>query len=147
MSNFNPIYSKFIDDKNAVKPEAIAKGKFYLIKQYEYADGQKENYTNTTAPIIYVLYASVSKDVVHAIKVSNINPNTIKSMFGKMYDNKTENLKLKGGSRQAYNKVISKSPKITNEAYRTYNLSGIKKVILLDMDVTKLVPKNKIKNK
>ena len=145
MSNFNAIYKEFINDKNAIKPEQMAKGKFYLIKQYEYIDGDKKNFSDTTSPIIFVLYVSKPKDIVHAVKVSNINPNVVKKLFGKLIDEKTEKIKLKGGPSQVYEKVVGKMPSISNDSYRTYKLSGIKKVVLLEMDVAGLVPKNKLK--
>jgi len=145
MSNFNAIYKGFINDKNTIQPEQMVKGKFYLIKKYEYVDGDKKNFTETTAPIVFVLYVSKTKDIIHAVKVTNINPNVVKKLFGKLIDDKTEKLKLKGGASQVYEKVVSKMPNITNESYRTYKMSGIKKVILLEMDITQLVPKNKIK--
>jgi hypothetical protein len=145
MSNFNPIYNKFIDDKNSIKPEQIAKGKFYVIKQYQYIDGDKTNYTDNTGPIIFTLYVSKAKDIVHAVKVSNINPNTVKKLFGKLVNSKTEIIQLKGGSKKVYENVISGIPKITNESYRTYKLSGIKKVVLLDMDISNIIPKTKNK--
>jgi hypothetical protein len=36
-----------------------------------------------------------------------------------------------------------KVPIITNEAYRTYKLSGLGKIIELDMDVNSLTPRHK----
>jgi hypothetical protein len=145
MNNFNPIYNKFIDDKNAIKPELMAKGKFYLIKQYAYVDGDKTNYSLNNGPIIFTLYVSKAKDIVHAVKVSNINPNTVKKMFGKLVNTKTDTIQLKGGSRKVYENVVSSIPKITNESYRTYKLSGIKKVLSLDMDITNIIPKTRNK--
>ena len=41
MSNYNPIYRKFIDDKNVVAGNKITRGKFYLVKEYVYVDGDK----------------------------------------------------------------------------------------------------------
>jgi hypothetical protein len=143
MSNFNPIYRKFIDDRNNINPNKMTRGKFYLIKEYEYVDGTKGKYTETNAPIIYTLFASVSKDVVHAVKVSGVNPNLIKRFFGKFVNEDTELLEMKGGAKKFYSAVVSKVPVISNNAYRTYKLSGFGKVIELDMDVNQLTPKNK----
>jgi hypothetical protein len=50
---------------------------------------------------------------------------------------------MKGGSKAFYQKIVSKVPIITNEAYRTYKLSGLTKVIQLNMDVDKLTPSTK----
>jgi len=143
MSNYNPIYRKFIDDKNSITPNKMTRGNFYLIKEYTYADGTKEKYTETTAPIIFTLFVSASKDIIHCVKVSNVNPATIKRFFGKFINEKTERLQMKGASKDIYSKIVSKVPIITEDAYRTYNMTGINKVIKLTMDVNELTPKNK----
>ena len=142
MSNYNPIYRKFIDDKNYIAPERMLRAKFYLIKEYEYVDGTKGRYTETNAPIIYTLFVSRGKDVVHAVKVSNINPNLIKRFFGKFVNEDEERLEMRGGAKKFYTSVVAKVPIITNEAYRTYKISGFGKVIELDMDVNQLTPRN-----
>ena len=143
MINYNPIYRKFIDDKNVVSGNKITRGKFYLIKEYEYVDGEKGKFTETTGPIIYTLYVSQGKDVLHCVKVSNVNPNVIKKFFGKFINEKTEKLQMRGNAKDIYSKVVSKVPIITNDAYRTYKISGIKKVIELTMDVNEITPKSK----
>ncbi len=142
MSNYNPIYRKFIDDRNYVSPEKMVRAKFYLIKEYEYVDGTKGKFTETTAPIIYTLFVSKAKDIVHAVKVSNVNPNLIKKFFGKFVNEDTETLQMKGGAKKFYSTVVAKVPIITNESYRTYKLSGFGRVIELNMDVNELTPKN-----
>ena len=142
MANYNPIYSKFVDDKNTITSEKMTRGRFYLIKEYVYADGKKIKYTETTAPIIFVLYTSVGKDIIHAVKISNVNPNAIKRFFGKFVNEETEKLQMRGNAKQIYEKVVSKVPTITKEAYRTYNISGITKVVELTMDVNEITPKN-----
>jgi hypothetical protein len=143
--NYNPIYKKFIDDKHSVSPKSMRKGKFYLIKKYEYVDGDKASYSISNGPIIYVLYTSTGKDVVHCVKVSEINPQLVKRFFGKFIDVDEQKLKMKGGAQAFYEGVVSKVKIVKNDAYRTYKLSGIGSVIELDMDITNLVPKNKIK--
>ncbi len=143
MNNYNPIYRKFIDDRNSITPNKMTRGNFYLIKEYTYADGTKEKYTETTAPIIFTLFVSASKDIIHCVKVSNVNPATIKRFFGKFINEKTERLQMKGASKDIYSKIVSKIPIITEDAYRTYNMTGINKVIKLTMDVNELTPKNK----
>lgn len=142
MLNYNPIYRKFIDDRNSITPARMVRAKFYLIKEYEYVDGTKGKYSETNAPIIYTLFVSKAKDVVHAVKVSNVNPNLIKKFFGKFVNEEEETLQMKGGAKKFYTTVVSKVPIITNDAYRTYKISGFGKVIELDMDVNKLTPKN-----
>ena len=157
MINYNPIYRKFIDDKNTIASTQMVRAKFYLIKGYEYVDGTKGRYSETTAPIIYTLFVSKSKDIVHCIKVSNIRPDLIKRFFGKFVNEENESLEMKGGAKSFYQKVVSKVPIITNDAYRTYKLSGLSKIVELNMDVDKLTPptmkvtsidpKTQIKNK
>ena len=142
MNNYNPIYRKSIDDKNVVAPNKMTRGRFYLIKEYIYVDGIKGRFTETTAPIIYTLFVSAAKDIVHCVKVSNVNPNLIKKFFGKFVNEDTEKLQMKGGSKKFYQSVVAKVPIITNEAYRTYKISGLQKVIELTMDVNELTPKN-----
>jgi len=142
MSNYNPIYRKFIDDKKFISPLKMVRAKFYLIKEYEYVDGTKGKFTETTAPIIYTLFVSKAKDIVHAVKVSGINPNLIKRFFGKFVNEEEEKLEMKGGAKKFYSGVVSKVPIITSEAYRTYKISGFGKVIELNMDVNELTPRH-----
>jgi hypothetical protein len=142
MSNYNPIYRKFIDERKYIPASKMVRAKFYLIKEYEYVDGTKGRFTETTAPIIYTLFVSKSKDIVHAIKVSNVNPNLIKRFFGKFVNEDEERLEMRGGAKKFYSSVVSKVPIITNESYRTYKISGFGKMIELNMDVNELTPKN-----
>ena len=142
MQTYNPLYRRFVDSRNQISPNQMVRAKFYLIKQYEYVDGTKGNYTETTAPIIYTLFVSKTKDVVHAVKVSNVNPELIKRFFGKFVNEETEKLQMKGGAKAFYEKVVMKVPIITNDAYRTYKLSGLGKIIELDMDINSLTPRH-----
>ena len=141
MQNYSPLYRRFIDDRNYIVPNQMTRANFYLIKEYEYIDGTKGRYGESTAPIIYTLFVSKVKDIVHAVKVTNINPQLIKKFFGKFVNEDTELLEMKGGAKAFYQKVVMKVPIITNEAYRTYKLSGLGKVIQLDMNVTSLTPR------
>ena len=143
MQNYNPIYRKFIDDKKIVSGVKMTRGRFYLIKEYEYTDGTKGRFTETTAPIIYTLFVSQSKDIIHCVKVSDVSPNIIKKFFGKFVNEETEKLQMRGNAKDIYSKIVSKVPVITNDAYRTYNISGLKKVIELTMDVNEITPKSK----
>jgi hypothetical protein len=52
-------------------------------------------------------------------------------------------LEMRGNSKKYYASIISKMPMITNEAYRTYKLSNIRKVIELDMEINEMLPKTK----
>ena len=140
--NYNPIYRKSIDDKNIVAPNKMTRGRFYLIKEYDYVDGTTARFTETTAPIIYTLFVSLGKDIVHCVKVSNVNPNVIKRFFGKFINEETEKLQMRGGAKKFYESVVAKVPIITNDAYRTYKISGLQKVVELTMDVNEITPKN-----
>jgi hypothetical protein len=139
--NYNPIYRKSIDDRNVVAPNKMTRGRFYLIKEYIYVDGVKGRFTETTAPIIYTLFVSQSKDILHCVKVSNVNPNLIKKFFGKFVNEETERLEMRGGAKKFYENIVAKVPIITNDAYRTYKLSGLQKIIELTM-VNEITPKN-----
>ncbi len=141
MSNFNPLYRKFIDDKMIISPAKMTRGNFYLIKEYTYVDGTKGKFTETTGPIVYTLFVSQAKDIIHCVKVSTINPEVIKKFFGKFVNEKTELLQMRGGAKDFYSKVVSKVPIVTNDAYRTYNISGLGKVLKLSMDVNSITPR------
>lgn len=143
MQNYNPIYRKFIDDKNQISASKMTRGRFYLIKEYVYVDGEKGKFTETTAPIVFTLFVSKSKDIMHCIKVSGINPNVIKRFFGKLVNEKTETLQMRGNAKDIYSKIVSKIPMITDDAYRTYKISGLKKIVELTMDVNEITPKSK----
>jgi hypothetical protein len=143
MQTYNPIYRKFIDDRNQIIPSQMVRANFYLIKQYDYVDGTRGRFSETTAPIIYTLFVSKAKDIVHCVKVSNVRPELIKRFFGKFINEENESLEMKGGAKAFYQKVVSKVPIVTNEAYRTYKLSGLSKVIQLNMDIDRLTPSTK----
>ncbi|NBU81483.1 MAG: hypothetical protein EBS55_07535, partial [Flavobacteriaceae bacterium] len=128
-------------DRNYITPNQMTRGKFYLIKDYQYVDGTKGKFTESNAPIIYTLFVSASKDMVHCVKVSNVNPTIIKRFFGKFVNEETEMLEMKGGSMKFYENVVSKVPVVSNNSYRTYKLSGLTKIIELSMDVNELTPK------
>ena len=106
-------------------------------------DGEKGKFTETTAPIIFTLYVSKGKDIIHCVKVSGVNPNIIKRFFGKFVNEKTEKLQMRGNAKDIYSKIVSKIPIISNDAYRTYKISGLKKIVELNMDVNQITPKNK----
>ena len=144
MSAYNHIYRKYIDKGNKnVTPERMKRGKFYMIMQYEYVDGKKGAYTLGDGPIIYTLFVSKVKDIVHAIKVSNVNPQLIKKFFGKFTNEEHDELKMKGGAKKFYESFVSKVPIITNDSYRTYKISGFGRVTELEMDIEKLTPTHK----
>lgn len=145
MAQYNTLYKKYIDDKNAIPYSKIERGKFYIIKEYNYADSHKEKYSDINAPIIYTLFVSKSKNTLHAIKVSNINPNVIKKFFGKFVNQNHTDISIPGKSKQFYQSVVSKVPAITSDAYRSYKLDGIKKVLELTIDEEGILFKKTIK--
>ena len=140
MRTYNPIYRKYINEKKYVFPERMVRAKFYLIKEYEYVDGTTGTYNEMNAPIIYTLFVSKLKNVVHAVKVTNVNPNIIKRFFGRFVNEDEARIEMKGGAKKFYESVVSKIPIITNDSYRTYKLDGFNKVIELNMDVNELTP-------
>lgn len=141
MTAYNRIYRKYIDkgDKS-IAPERMKRGKFYMVMQYEYVDGTKQSYTLGDGPIIYTLFVSRVKDIVHAVKVSDINPQLIKRFFGKFTNKEHTELEMKGGSKKFYETIVKKVPIITNDAYRTYKISGFGRITELDMDIEELTP-------
>jgi hypothetical protein len=143
MINYNPLYRKFINESKSITPRQMVRGNFYVIREYEYVDGHRGSYSELRAPIIYTLFVSELKDIVHAIKVTNIKPELITRFFGKFVNEETE-LNIRGGAKQFYSGVVSRIPIITNDSYRTYKLSGLGKITHIGMDNSKLIPKNKL---
>jgi hypothetical protein len=141
MKTYNLSYRKFIDDKNTIVPEKMKRNNFYLIRDYVYVDGVRGKYSETDAPIIYTLFVSKIKDVVHCVKVSNIRPDLVKKFFAKFLNKNTNELEMKGRSSAIYEQIVKKVPIVTDDAYRTYKLSGLKRVLFLDMDIDKITPK------
>jgi len=138
---YSPIYRRYIDEKNNVKPNQMVRAKFYLIKQYEYVDGKRGRYSEANAPIIFTLFVSRTKDIVHAIKVTDIRPELIRRFFGKMVNEDTELLEMKGPSSKVYQNIVKKTKIIRDDAYRTYKLSGFGRILELDMEIDKMTPK------
>ena len=141
MKTYNLQYRRFIDDKNAIVPEKMKRNNFYLIRDYVYVDGERGKFSETDAPIIYTLFVSKAKDIVHCVKVSNVRPDLVKKFFGKLLNKQTNELEIKGRSSIIYEKIVKKVPIVTDNAYRTYKLSGLRRVLFLDMDIDKITPK------
>lgn len=141
MKTYNLQYKRFIDDKNTIIAQKMKRNNFYLIKDYVYVDGERGKFSEVDAPIIYTLFVSKVKDIVHCVKVSNVRPDLIKKFFGKFLNKQTNELEMKGRSSAIYEKIVKKVPIVTDDAYRTYKLSGLKRVLFLDMDVEKITPK------
>ena len=124
MQSYNPIYRRYIDESKTTTPAKMLRGKFYLIKQYEYVDGTKGNYTPNTSPIIYTLFTSKAKDIVHAVKVSNIHPQLIKRFFGKFVNEDEEKLELRGGAKAFdWLNEIGAKPVLFDNSFEFINLN------------------------
>ena len=141
--HYNIAYKKMIENQSNINKYEMVRGKFYLIKEYKYVDGTTEKYTPNNAPIIFTLFCSKSKDIVHAVKVTDVRPQIIKQFFGKFVNEDTAKIEMKGGAKQIYSKIVGRIPAITDDAYRTYIWQNIKKVAALDMELKKLTPKEK----
>jgi len=147
MKHYNVAYTKLIDDKNKIPALSMKRGNFYLIKEYKYVDGHKGRFQELTAPVVFTLFVSKSKDIVHCIKVSDVNPNLVKKFFGKLFDEEVNKIKIHGSSKLIYEKILSKMPIVSTNAYRTYKLSGITKVLELKLDQSEIIPESKLKEK
>lgn len=157
--NYNPIYQRYIDDKNKIVSTKMTRGNFYLIRGYDYVDGHSARYNVVESPIIFTLFVSKAKNIVHAVKVSDIKPELVKKFFGKFVNKQTHEIELKGGAKVIYEKIVGKMPQITDDSYRTYKLDGLTNVLELKMNVgkftptdkklhaTKIDPKSKLENK
>lgn len=134
-------YHKLIEGYDKTTSDDLKKGKFYLVSEYTSVDGKKNKYTIYKSPIIFTLFVSMKQDIVHCLKITDINPNIIKTFFDKLINEQREKLVVSGGARQFYEKNVKKMTTMNDEIYRTYKLSGIKKIYDLDMDITKLISK------
>lgn len=141
MTGYNVRYKPFINDKSIIVPQKMERNRFYLVKEYNYTDGDNKKYSDLEAPIIYTLFVSKPKDIIHCVKVSNVRPDLVKKFFGKFLNKQTEELEMKGRSSAIYESIVKKVPIVTNSAYRTYKLSGLKRVLELNMDVARITPK------
>jgi hypothetical protein len=144
MKGYNARYKPLINEKNYIHAPQMQRNNFYLVKEYTYVDGDNKRYNDVEAPIIYTLFVSRAKDIVHCVKVTNIRPDLIKKFFGKFFNKKSEALEMRGRSSVIYETMVKRVPIVTNDAYRTYKLSGIQRVMKLDVDVEPLVPKSKL---
>ena len=143
IKNYFATYKRYIDSKQKVSASKMLAGTFYIIKEYTYVDGNSKSYKSSDVPIIFTLYVSKSKDVVHAVKVSTINPKLVKKFFDKMVDKDTELIEMKGGAKGYFNKYVKKIPIVSRDSYRTYKLSGLDTVFELEMDVNEMTSKSK----
>ena len=87
--------------------------------EYGQIDGKKQRFTETTGPIVFTLFVSPSKDIIHCVKVSNINPNAIKRFFGKFVNEDTERLQMRGNAKAIYEKISEPDVSIPKIIKRT----------------------------
>jgi len=142
------VYQRYVKEKKKVTNplRTLERGHFYQILEYDYVDVEdSKTWSPSTAPIIYVLYVSAKEDLVHALKLSDINPLTVKRLFGKLVDEADLELDLGKSAKAAYENKIKNMKFFSKNFYRTYKLSGVRKLLSLDMDVSKLVPQSKLK--
>ncbi len=99
MKSYFSTYKKYIDSKQKISPAKMVAGTFYIVKEYTYVDGNSISYKASDTPIIFTLFVSKSKDIVHAVKVSTINPKLVKKFFDKMVDKDSELIEMKGGAK------------------------------------------------
>jgi hypothetical protein len=140
MKSYFSTYKKYIDSKQKISPAKMVAGTFYIVKEYTYVDGNSISYKASDTPIIFTLFVSKSKDIVHAVKVSTINPKLVKKFFDKMVDKDSE---MKGGAKGYFDKYVKKVPIVSRDSYRTYKLSGLDAVFELSVDVNEMTSKNK----
>jgi hypothetical protein len=143
IKNYFSTYKKHIDDRKKIPASKMKSGTFYIVKEYTYVDGNNKTYSAAETPIIYTLYVSKTKDVVHAVKVTTVNPQIIKRFFDKMVNEDTELIQMKGKSSNYFDKYVKKIPVVSRDSYRTYKLSGLDTVFELDMDVNEMTSKSK----
>ena len=133
--NFNTMYLNHTLEEKRVPATTMVKGKFYSLLHYVTVNGEKKTTAKRDSSIIFTLFVSKSKDMVHCIKITNVSPSILKRFFGKLVNLDTREIELSGTARRTYQTVVSKFPGIQDGAYRTYKLSGIKNVHEMGMDV------------
>jgi hypothetical protein len=132
--NFNKMYLKEVLNSNRVPAATMVKGKFYSLLHYVTVKGEKRTTTKADSSLIFALFVSKPKDIVHCIKITNVSPALIKRFFSRLVNTDTREIEL-GPARRTYQSVVSKFPGIQDGAYRTYKLSGIKNVHELNMSL------------
>jgi len=133
--NFNTAYLNHVLEAKRVPAVTMVKGKFYSLLHYVNVGGEKKVTSKRDSAIIFTLFVSKSKDIVHCIKVSNVSPSILKRFFKRLVNLDTKEIELSGTARRTYQTVVSKFPGIQDGAYRTYKLTGIKNVQEMNMEI------------
>ena len=126
-------YVRFITNSKGVPANTMVKSTFYQITQYLTVDGKMESFGSTSAPLIFTLFVSKNKDIVHCLKLGEVSPSILKRLMAKLNNDKTGLIELKGAAKRVYSEKIAAFSGIKDNAYRTYKLSGLKKVSELEM--------------
>jgi hypothetical protein len=145
---YSKVYQRYVKSKSKISDpsRSLERGGFYQLIEYDYVDDDdSKTWSASMAPIIYILYVSGKNDVVHCIKLSDINPLTVKRLFGKLVDEADSELDMGKNAKTFYDGKLKSMKFFSKNFYRTYKLSGIRRIIELDMDTTKLVPLSKMK--
>ena len=146
---YSKVYQRYVKSKTKITDASrtVERGGFYQLVEYDYVDTEdSKTWGPSKSPIIYVLYASSKNDLLHCIKISDINPLTVKRLFGKLVDDADAELDMGKNPKAFYDNKLKSMKFFSKNFYRTYKLSGIRRILELDMDTTKLVPLSKMKD-
>lgn len=150
-TNYTKVYKKWTSNPKLITSgflNNVKRGAFYQILEYKYVEDadDSKSWSMTTAPIIYVLYASKKDDLLHCLKVSYINPLTVKQLFKRLVDEKDKEMDPGRNARSFYANQLSENRFFSKNFYRTYKASGILRAVEVEMDITNLVPKSFVKS-
>jgi hypothetical protein len=147
-TNYTKVYQRYVKGRKRMGDalKNLERGGFYQLVEYDYVDEEdSKTWSATTSPIIYILYVSGKEDLVHCIKVSSINPQTVKRLFTQLIDEKDGELDLGKNPKAFYDNKMKHMKFFAKNFYRTYKTSHIRRFIKLDMDIEYLIPKSKQK--
>lgn len=147
-TNYTKVYQRYVKGRKRMGDalKNLERGGFYQLVEYDYVDEEdSKTWSATTSPIIFILYVSGKEDLVHCIKVSSINPQTVKRLFTQLIDEKDGELDLGKNPKTFYDNKMKNMKFFAKNFYRTYKTSNIRRFIKLDMDVEYLIPKSKQK--
>ena len=97
-TNYTKVYQRYVKGRKRMGDplKNLERGGFYQLVEYDYVDEEdSKTWSASTSPIIYILYVSGKEDLVHCIKVSSINPQTVKRLFTQLIDEKDGELAYK----------------------------------------------------
>jgi len=78
------MYVKHILGEKRVPAVSMVKSKFYSIQAYTDVSGNKNTDSKRDSALIFSLFVSKTKDVVHCIKISEVNPTILKRFFKRL---------------------------------------------------------------